>query len=315
MTITYDPQNDFYDHLGIDSSATEKEIRSAFAGKALELHPDRNKGSKRKEDKFIKLQKVYEVLSDASKKATYDAERVASIARKKTGATKVPPTQNQSPKAPPSSSGSASTRSKSYYQAPPPRPKPPPSYSSPRRSKSQGRSLVYQLGYRIGRMVSAFRIFWHFTWQPFSLKIPRIHLTSIFCLGIFFFLLYKLEIALGASCLILTTILFLYGLKTGTPKMWLKKILAIACCGLVVLNIYAVARFPVGADLLPQTGRVYVKVTATRLNVRSGPGTQNPAIEVLIEDTKLEVLEEEGQWLKVNVPTGISGFVHRDYVR
>lgn len=62
---------DYYELLGISKNSTDQEIKSAYRKLALKFHPDRNK-SKEAEDKFKEITKVYEVLSDPQKKATYD---------------------------------------------------------------------------------------------------------------------------------------------------------------------------------------------------------------------------------------------------
>jgi DnaJ-class molecular chaperone len=63
--------NDYYQILGISKTASADEIKRAYRKKALEFHPDRNKG-KDAEGKFKEVTKAYEVLSDSSKRQTYD---------------------------------------------------------------------------------------------------------------------------------------------------------------------------------------------------------------------------------------------------
>jgi len=59
-----------YDILGVQSSATEKEIKTAYRKKAMEHHPDRNADGDSEEFKNIKH--AYEILSNADKRRRYD---------------------------------------------------------------------------------------------------------------------------------------------------------------------------------------------------------------------------------------------------
>ena len=62
---------DYYSTLGVSKTASADEIKKAYRKLALQYHPDRNKG-KESEDKFKEVTKAYEVLSDSSKRQTYD---------------------------------------------------------------------------------------------------------------------------------------------------------------------------------------------------------------------------------------------------
>nr|MBI5455659.1 J domain-containing protein [Candidatus Levybacteria bacterium] len=63
---------DYYQTLGVTKGASETEIKKAYRKLALQYHPDRNKGDKELEKKFKEVTKAYEVLSDPSKRQTYD---------------------------------------------------------------------------------------------------------------------------------------------------------------------------------------------------------------------------------------------------
>jgi molecular chaperone DnaJ len=65
-------KRDFYDILGIEKSADEKEIKKAYRKIALKYHPDRNPDDKSAEDKFKEAAEAYENLSNADKRARYD---------------------------------------------------------------------------------------------------------------------------------------------------------------------------------------------------------------------------------------------------
>jgi molecular chaperone DnaJ len=63
---------DYYKLLGIDKSATEKEIKQAYRRLARKHHPDINPGDKSSEEKFKKINEAYEVLSNKDKRQKYD---------------------------------------------------------------------------------------------------------------------------------------------------------------------------------------------------------------------------------------------------
>jgi molecular chaperone DnaJ len=63
---------DYYKVLGVPSTATEAEIKSAYRKLALKYHPDRNPNNKEAEDKFKEAAQAYEVLSDTKKRRQYD---------------------------------------------------------------------------------------------------------------------------------------------------------------------------------------------------------------------------------------------------
>jgi curved DNA-binding protein len=63
---------DYYRILGVNKSATEKEIKSAYRKLAQKYHPDRNPGDKKAEDKFKEINEAYEVLGDPQKRAKYN---------------------------------------------------------------------------------------------------------------------------------------------------------------------------------------------------------------------------------------------------
>jgi molecular chaperone DnaJ len=62
----------FYDILGINKSASEKDIKQAYRRLARKYHPDVNPGDKSAEAKFKEINAAFEVLSDKDKRRKYD---------------------------------------------------------------------------------------------------------------------------------------------------------------------------------------------------------------------------------------------------
>jgi molecular chaperone DnaJ len=65
-------KRDYYDVLGVQRSATETEIKSAYRKLALKYHPDRNAGDKAAEERFKEGAEAYAILADRDKRAAYD---------------------------------------------------------------------------------------------------------------------------------------------------------------------------------------------------------------------------------------------------
>jgi DnaJ family protein A protein 2 len=60
-----------YKELGIEKSASVTEIKKAYKKMALKYHPDRNKDAGA-EERFKKISKAYDILSDEEKRTSYD---------------------------------------------------------------------------------------------------------------------------------------------------------------------------------------------------------------------------------------------------
>jgi len=66
-------KRDYYEILGVQRSAGEQELKSAYRKLAMQYHPDRNPGDHAAEEKFKEAAEAYAVLTDAQKRAAYDA--------------------------------------------------------------------------------------------------------------------------------------------------------------------------------------------------------------------------------------------------
>ncbi|MEQ4621564.1 molecular chaperone DnaJ [Providencia vermicola] len=66
-------KRDFYEVLGLEKNASDKDIKRAYKRLAMKYHPDRNQDKKDEaEVKFKEIKEAYEVLSDEQKRAAYD---------------------------------------------------------------------------------------------------------------------------------------------------------------------------------------------------------------------------------------------------
>jgi len=65
-------KKDYYEVLGIDRGASEKDAKKAYRRLAMKFHPDRNPDDSSAEAKFKEASEAYEVISNAEKRATYD---------------------------------------------------------------------------------------------------------------------------------------------------------------------------------------------------------------------------------------------------
>src|SRR6266853_1887983 len=66
-------KRDYYEVLGVGRGAGDQELKSAYRKLALQYHPDRNPDNHQAEEKFKEAAEAYGVLSDAQKRAAYDA--------------------------------------------------------------------------------------------------------------------------------------------------------------------------------------------------------------------------------------------------
>jgi DnaJ-class molecular chaperone len=63
---------DLYSQLGVKRDAAEADIKKAYRKLAKELHPDKNKGNPDASERFSKVTRAYDILTDKDKRARYD---------------------------------------------------------------------------------------------------------------------------------------------------------------------------------------------------------------------------------------------------
>ena len=65
-------KRDYYEILGIERDASDREVKQAYRRLAMEFHPDRNPNNPEAEARFKEAAEAYDVLSNAEKRALYD---------------------------------------------------------------------------------------------------------------------------------------------------------------------------------------------------------------------------------------------------
>jgi molecular chaperone DnaJ len=68
-------EKNYYQILGVDESASQKEITKAYRKLARELHPDKNPGDSAAEERFKDVSAAYDVVGDETRRAEYDEVR------------------------------------------------------------------------------------------------------------------------------------------------------------------------------------------------------------------------------------------------
>ncbi len=72
-------KRDYYEVLAVSRGVGDQELKSSYRKLALQYHPDRNPGDAEAEEKFKEAAEAYSVLSDAQKRAAYDAYGHAGV--------------------------------------------------------------------------------------------------------------------------------------------------------------------------------------------------------------------------------------------
>ena len=71
---------DLYKVLGVSKTASQDEIKKAYRKLAKDLHPDKNEGDKKIEERFKEVSAAYDTLGDAKRRAEYDEmERLGAM--------------------------------------------------------------------------------------------------------------------------------------------------------------------------------------------------------------------------------------------
>ena len=65
-------KRDYYEVLGVERSATKKEISDSYRKLAIKFHPDKNPGDSESVARFKEAAEAFEVLGDEEKRARYD---------------------------------------------------------------------------------------------------------------------------------------------------------------------------------------------------------------------------------------------------
>lgn len=72
-------KRDYYEVLGVDRSADEKEIKKAYRRVAMKFHPDRNPDDPKADEKFKEATEAYDVLTTSEKRQAYDQYGHAAV--------------------------------------------------------------------------------------------------------------------------------------------------------------------------------------------------------------------------------------------
>ena len=74
---------DPYSILGVERSASEKDIKSAFRKMAKKFHPDQNPDNPRAKERFAEANSAYEIVGDKKKRGQFDRGEIDSEGKEK----------------------------------------------------------------------------------------------------------------------------------------------------------------------------------------------------------------------------------------
>jgi DnaJ-class molecular chaperone len=77
MALAQDP----YQELGVSRSASADEVRRAFRKLAKELHPDKNPGDKKAEERFKRVSAAFDIVGDEEKRKKFDRGEIDTDGR------------------------------------------------------------------------------------------------------------------------------------------------------------------------------------------------------------------------------------------
>ena len=80
-------KRDYYEVLGVERSASAKEIADAYRKLAIKYHPDRNPGDEEAVLRFKEAAEAFEVLHDEDKRARYDRFGAVKVSAASSSAT------------------------------------------------------------------------------------------------------------------------------------------------------------------------------------------------------------------------------------
>src|SRR5207237_4767641 len=65
-------KRDYYEVLGVNRSASEQDLKTAYRRLAHQFHPDKNQSDPEAEEKFKEAAEAYAVLSNSEQRQRYD---------------------------------------------------------------------------------------------------------------------------------------------------------------------------------------------------------------------------------------------------